>query len=497
MSASKEKRARHSRQKSGFTAPQAGKKEDTTRKYRRNAWLTVALVVVMAVLVLVVNSNLFYTVLPAASIGGTDYSAAEVTYYYKSAYYEFTNTYGNYVSYFFDPNKPLKDQAYSETQTWHDYFEETALENMRNITMLCDEAAKTGFTLDQSYLDEIDLGMENLRSQITLTGYYETLNQYFASNYGKGVTEELVRRMSERTYLSNAYYDHLVESFDYSPEALAAYYQENADKYDTFNFYTSFIEAEAGEEENADAEAAQAEALKTAQLLAAAGSVEEFLALSEEHTGESANLSHTAGSSLGAAYADWMKDSARKAGDAAALEDEAGGVYAVYFLGREDNRYKTVNVRHILVATEKNEDKEYTQEARDAALSKAEDILAEWKAGEATEDSFGQLAIKYSEDTGSVENGGLYSDVYKYAMVPEFNDFCFDPARKPGDVGIVYCTSSSYEGYHVIYFVDHGALYSEQLARRDMTQADYEVWKNERLPAYTVTEAFSFRFANR
>ena len=34
-------------------------------------------------------------------------------------------------------------------------------------------------------------------------------------------------------------------------------------------------------------------------------------------------------------------------------------------------------------------------------------------------------------------------------MVEEFNDWCFDAARKPGDTGIV---ETPY-GYHVMYFV--------------------------------------------
>ena len=34
-------------------------------------------------------------------------------------------------------------------------------------------------------------------------------------------------------------------------------------------------------------------------------------------------------------------------------------------------------------------------------------------------------------------------------MVQEFNDWIFDPARKPGDTGIV---ETSY-GYHIMYFV--------------------------------------------
>ena len=44
----------------------------------------------------------------------------------------------------------------------------------------------------------------------------------------------------------------------------------------------------------------------------------------------------------------------------------------------------------------------------------------------------------YSADTGSNTNGGLYTEVYQGQMVTEFNDWCFDESRQPGDTGIVY-----------------------------------------------------------
>ena len=64
------------------------------------------------------------------------------------------------------------------------------------------------------------------------------------------------------------------------------------------------------------------------------------------------------------------------------------------------------------------------------AEQKAQDILDEWKAGAATEDSFAELANEYSEDPGSNTTGGLYEQVYQGQMVTEFNDWCFDPARQ-------------------------------------------------------------------
>ena len=54
-----------------------------------------------------------------------------------------------------------------------------------------------------------------------------------------------------------------------------------------------------------------------------------------------------------------------------------------------------------------------------------------------------------SGNAGSVSNGGLYEDVTPGQMVDAFNDWCFDPARKPGDTGLV---ETSF-GCHIMYFV--------------------------------------------
>ena len=112
-----------------------------------------------------------------------------------------------------------------------------------------------------------------------------------------------------------------------------------------------------------------------------------------------------------------------------------------------------VDVRHILVIpAEQDENGEYTEQAWQEAEQKAEAILNEWKAGEATEDTFAALANENSEDPGSNTSGGLYEDVYPGQMVDAFDAWCFDDARQPGDTGIV---KTDY-GYHVMYFVGRG-----------------------------------------
>ena len=121
---------------------------------------------------------------------------------------------------------------------------------------------------------------------------------------------------------------------------------------------------------------------------------------------------------------------------------------------------KLVDVRHILLVPEGGTMDEtgttvYTDEAWAACEAEAQAILEEWKQGEATEESFAQLANTHSTDPGSNTNGGLYEQVYEGQMVPPFEEWCFDESRVTGDTGLV---KTSY-GWHIMYYVSNEPMW--------------------------------------
>lgn len=152
--------------------------------------------------------------------------------------------------------------------------------------------------------------------------------------------------------------------------------------------------------------------------------------------------------------------------------------------GIEKSDLPNVNVRHILIEPEADEDGNITDEAWTAAEEKAQEVLQEWEDGDATEDSFGELANTYSADTGSNTNGGLYEDVRPGQMVTEFNDWCFDASRKSGDTGIV---KTSY-GYHVMYFVSFtDEYYYKTVAEQELRYDDYRDYLTNLMDTLTTT----------
>ena len=108
--------------------------------------------------------------------------------------------------------------------------------------------------------------------------------------------------------------------------------------------------------------------------------------------------------------------------------------------GIEKSDISNVDVRHILIKQDKDDDASW-----EAAQQKAQQIYDEWQAGEKTESSFAALAGDVAGR--SVSNGGLYTEVAPGQLVEEFDAWCFDQSRQPGDSGIVNAARLS---YHVL-----------------------------------------------
>jgi len=110
---------------------------------------------------------------------------------------------------------------------------------------------------------------------------------------------------------------------------------------------------------------------------------------------------------------------------------EEGGYYKLIKLVGKDTTVE-VNARHILISTQ--------GKTLVAANKTADSLMAKIKKGE----DFALLAIKYSDDKGSGQNGGDLGWFGKNVMVPEFDKACFD-----GKIGSLVKVETTY-GVHVI-----------------------------------------------
>jgi len=143
----------------------------------------------------------------------------------------------------------------------------------------------------------------------------------------------------------------------------------------------------------------------------------------------------------------WMFDGSRKAGDKKAFSAQ-GGYYAIYFVTRDaDETLPTV--RHILISPNKAKDTSsgdvFTVDEWNTGRTSAQALLNQITSLE----KFIELVPANTTDTSSAATGGLYENIKPGEMMPEFNNWCFDPARKADDQAIV---RTSY-GFHIIRFI--------------------------------------------
>ena len=496
MSASQNKKARQEERKGGFPDAKAQQQREEQAKKRRNRIIGAVASVVVVLLIIgsfVVNSDYFYTRTAAITIGDTEYTTAEYNYFYFSAYYSFQEQLGDAASSVIDTDRPLDEQEYVDGQTFDDLFRESAIESMTELTVLYDEAVAAGTVVSEERMADVDTQIAEIETYASIYGM--TTEQFLTQNYGKGFDLDTLRSLLEMGVMVEEFAQQKLDSYEYTDDELKAEYDANKDSYDIFTYRVYYV----GNGEDAEAAAA------TADAIAAAETGEEFADLVYENAPEDSRSSYedpdstlyvSSGSTLDSYdYGEWLKDPSRTEQETAVIESSSGeGRFVVMFLGRDDNDYATVDVRHILIEVQADEDGEYTDEAREEALTRIEEIRDEFEAGDRTEESFAALANEYSEDPGSNTTGGLYENIAHSQMVVPFEEFCF-AKHEPGDIGIVYAESSNYAGYHLIYFVGENMNYCDYIADTTMRTADYTEWLDGLKSACTVETHYSLRFA--
>ena len=435
----------------------------------------------------------------AMTVGDVEITSPEMTYFYVDAVSNFYSTNSDIISYFLDTATPLNQQMYSydNNTTWADYFLTIAQSNAEYAYTYCAAAEAEGHTLSEAELEEV-ASYTALLEQYALSYGVSDLETFLKGTYGEFATVESFNAYQEKIALANSYRSAYADSLTYDDAAIDAAVAADPDKYASFTYHSYLITTNRflsggtvgadgtttyTDEEKAAALAAAEEAAKSV-VDSAPASIEAFdaaiagLSFNAESTGttsvENANVLYT---SIDASRAAWLAQE-HKTGDVAYVpyettlngETTVNGYYVLYFVSRNDNEFALPNVRHILISTEDD-------------MEKAESILDEWKSGSATEESFGALALKYSIDTGSAEDGGMVAEVKPGTMVQSFEDWCYGE-HQVGDTGII---ESEY-GFHIMYFSGYSdSIYLDLLVSEDLFNTEMERWYADLHAKYPVT----------
>ena len=434
------------------------RKEEKEKEKKEERISTAIGIVVLVALVCLVASFPIRTYLATHEtyvvVNGEAVNKVEFDYQYNLTKNNYITQYGSYLTYFgLDTSKDLSTQMYSDTLTWQDYFEQNAVESLKQNKALMAEAKAAGFTYDTT--DEYNTFKETIKTSAASAGISE--KEYVRSIYGSYATMGRIEEYVKNDMVMNAYYQKLQEDNAPSDDEIQSYYEENKATYDSVDYRLTTIEADLPtepteladpvEETAADttgatdgtaatdstqdtayqpSDAEIAKAMEDAKVLA--DDAEKTVAKDgEAHENEKK-------SSVNYLISDWLFDDARKAGDTTVItNDNSHCYYAVAFEKRYLDETPSADVRVIIPTEDKT----------------GEEILEEWKSGAATEDSFAELCKKYTQDTSAVENGGLFEQVTKTGMTEELSNWIFDNSRQAGDTVAITVSDTSYVLYYI------------------------------------------------
>ena len=390
----------------------------------------------------------------------------------------------------------------------------SAKESVKQSLVYAEAAKAAGIELDEEEKANIEDSLNAMSEAAKTAGYTE--KAYIAMMFGKGVNKDDIRDFYLISTLAGKYrdqiYDEAVEAV--TDDEINAYYKDNIAtlavaevvKYsETLTFEDGLSDEEKAAKKAeflakfdamgaAADEAAFNEAL-LAYLTEKNAEVEENEAtLTNEQQVENAKVTAHKSEIKLASAADWLfepdddKNVVRAAGevkvftsdDKSADETEESSsttaakdfTVEVCFVVKAPYADESItkSTGHILMAFDSYETKE-------AAKAKADEVYAEFLAGEQSKESFEKLAEEYTDDSGV-----FYDDITEGQMVESFEDWVFDEARQYGDTGIV---ETEY-GYHIMYFTGEATwLYQSRTAVvGEKTGALYEEFEK----TYSVEE---------
>lgn len=478
------KGARSREQNAGKRA-ELKEKEAVAQKKKKKERLIIAAVSLVLVVVLAAG-GLFYGLYygngtylrqdVVASSANFKVDNAMMTYYFKNTFATMQSAYGGYFGAFtgVDTEKSLKNQPTSDGGNWFDSVLSSTKESVQSLLALAESAKAEGMELTEADQKSLDRQLDSLA----------------ASYFADGVSKEDVRKALEISFLAQKYSDQFEKDTQYTDADIQKYFNENKNTYQTAD-YRSYTLSYAESEDDTKKVFTAEEAKQKAEALKAAGSEEKFQELVKTYAKElnseitdedlttavDNTLSSGATFTEGSELSEWAFNASNKAGVTYMKEDTENKSYTVAYLVTAAHRDEapTIDIRHVLFTTD-------TYGSDEKAKAKAEEVKALYEK-DSTEDNFAALAGEYSEDPGSQAKGGLYTGVTQGAMLAEFDAWCFDGARKAGDVDVVKTSA----GYHLMYFVGQGKAVWQEKVSSDLTQTAFNEKLTELESQYATT----------
>lgn len=414
---------------------------------------------------------------------------AMLSYYFYNNFYSFLNTSSSYPSQMgLNTSLSLKAQEYASGETWFDYFMNQTITSLKPVLVLAEAAKVNGIELDEDDKAQIEENISNIKSQAK--EYNVSEEKYLFASYGQGVKESDVRRALEVYMLASKQSDALSDSISVTDDEISKYFDENKKDYMCVDYKMFSMSKESYFAKDTIDDKSDAAIEAMANKLASVKSEEEFDAAVKEYLeaayknqGKEYTEDDISEAIAQTAYqkeyndstdlSTWAFDEARKVGDTKIIKDSEEGNYDIYYLTATayKDEYTTKTAIQILFKPGNYESDEKAKEAADK-------VMAEWNASDKTKETFEKLAEKYNEDSVS-----LYENISNN-LTTDFEKWCYDENRKPGDVDMV----KTYYGYHIVYFVGDGMVAWQAQVKSTLTSKKYNNTIEQYEKDYPITE---------
>lgn len=370
-------------------------------------------------------------------VNGEKITQVEFDYNYALAKSSYLNMYGSYMSMYGMDMSTLDSQQYSEDLTFGDYFEQMAVDKITDTKALKAAAEAEGFTYDTA--EEYATTIADMKAAAEAEGV--SYKQYMKAIYGPLATESRLKDIIQETLYTAAYFNQKSDEMMPSKDEITAYYEENKDEYDSIDYHMTIVEAElpttapdgsVPTDETGKEVAYEPTEEEIATAMAAAKEKADEAAKTVAQDGEAYTNVNLQMSYVNALIQDFLFDESRKVGDTYVAEDTTYNRYLVVsFDGRYLDETPTNDVRMIMSTT-----------------MPSEAMLAEWKGGEATEESFIALANKYDE-AGNAD--GFVESLATSYMPEEMKAWLTSSERKAGDT---YAIDVEDDANYVVYYLE-------------------------------------------